>query len=111
MLGARATNESDKAFVILMIFCEMIHRKIVFSPPPVATSWLFGKNATVAMKLACWSTLPKSLRVEVVHSIAVPSEDAVAISSPSSEMANESTGTECARSGNPSWALVGTLQK
>lgn len=111
MWGAGATNESDKVFVKLMIFCEIIHRQIVFSPPPVATSWLFGKNATVAMKLACWSTPPKGLRVEVVHSIAVPSEDALAISSPSSEMANELIGPECARSGNPSWALVGTLQK
>jgi hypothetical protein len=38
MWGAGATNESDKAFVKLMIFCEIIHRKIVFSPPPVAIS-------------------------------------------------------------------------
>jgi hypothetical protein len=37
--------------------------------------------------------------VEVVHSLAVPSEDALAISSPSGEMTNELIGPECARSG------------
>lgn len=46
----------------------------------------------------------------VAHSLAVPSEDALAISSPSSETI-ELIGPECARSGNPSWALVGALQE
>lgn len=110
MWGAGVMNEGDKTFV-MMISCEISHRKIVFSPPPVATSWPLGENATVATKSACWSTLPKGLRVEVVHSLAVASEDALAISSPSGEMANELIGPECACSGNPSWAPVGALQK
>lgn len=33
--GAGATNESDKAFVTLMIFCEIIHREIGVIPTAV----------------------------------------------------------------------------
>jgi hypothetical protein len=111
MLDTGETNEGDTEYVIMVDSCEISHRKIVLSRPPVATSWPFGEKAMADTLVACWSTRPKGLRVAVLHSLAVLSTDALATSSPSGEIANEIMVSECARSGDPSWAPVGALQK
>jgi hypothetical protein len=70
-LDAGDMNEGDTAFVIMVDSCDISHKKIMCSRPPVATSWPSGEKATVLTTEACWSTRPKGLRVEVLHSRAV----------------------------------------
>jgi hypothetical protein len=92
----------DTTCVAMIASCEISHRKIMHSLPPVATSWLSGKKATVYTSSACWSTRPKGLRVAVLHSRAVASLGSLAISSPLGEIAKELMASECARNGDPS---------
>jgi hypothetical protein len=65
-------------------------------------NWLSGEKATVYTSSACWSTRPKGLRVAVLHSRAVASLGALAISSPLGEIAKELRASECARYGDSS---------